>query len=189
MSEPLTQVQPQKKPSFFFKLVKVVLLLIVLAILAFVGIGMFVLDGKYELSREITIKAPPAAIYKQVGDLRRLNWLPFSKHDKTVKTTIDKPTGVGAHQTWTSNNGNGELTFTQSDEDKGVAWDMLFDKKYPSKGAMTFTRSGEDTVVVWRMTGQNDDFMGKWMALAMPKMVGPMFDEGLTDLKNKVEAK
>jgi hypothetical protein len=39
------------------------------------------------------------------------------------------------------------------------------------------------------MTGQNDDFVGKWMALAMDAMVGPMFEEGLADLKAKVEAK
>ena len=39
------------------------------------------------------------------------------------------------------------------------------------------------------MTGQNGDFVGKWMAFAMPYMVGPMFEEGLLDLKNKVEAK
>jgi hypothetical protein len=39
------------------------------------------------------------------------------------------------------------------------------------------------------MTGQYDDFMGKWMAAAMPSMVGPMFEEGLLDLKNQVEGK
>jgi uncharacterized protein YndB with AHSA1/START domain len=182
--------EPQKKSSFLFKVAKVVLVLFLVAVLAIGGVGVFVLDGKYELSRETVIKAPPAAVYAQVGDLNQWpNWLPFSKHDPSVQTTVDKATGVGAHQTWTSKNGNGELTFTKADEDSGVAWDMNFDKKYDSKGSMTFTREGDDTRVVWRMTGQNNNFVGKWLALAMPTMVGPMFEEGLTDLKNKVEAK
>jgi len=43
--------------------------------------------------------------------------------------------------------------------------------------------------VKWHMSGENSDFMGKWMALLMPSMIGPMFDEGLADLKKKVEEK
>ena len=182
--------EPQKKSgSVIGKLFKWTLVLLLLVVAAVVVIGQFVLDGKYDITREIAIKAPPAEIHKQVGDLREWpNWLPFTKHDPSVKTEIEKPTGVGASQTWTSKNGNGELKFTKADE-KEVAWDMLFDKKYASKGSLSYARAGDDTRVAWRMHGQNDDFMGKWMAVAMPYMVGPMFDEGLVDLKKKVETK
>ena len=38
-----------------------------------------------------------------------------------------------------------------------------------------------------RGVGRWHFFLGKWMAFAMPTMVGPMFEEGLTDLKSKVE--
>jgi Polyketide cyclase / dehydrase and lipid transport len=183
--------EPQKKSgSILMKLIKIVLLLIVIAVVAFFAVGYFVLDGKYDVSREIAIKAPPAAVHKQVGDLREWpNWLPFTKHDTSVKVTIDKPTGVGASQTWTGKDSNGKLTFDASDEQKGVDYTMVFDEKWTSKGSMSYAKSGEETKVTWRMTGKNDDFMGKWMALAMPYMVGPMFEEGLSDLKTKVEEK
>jgi hypothetical protein len=183
--------EPQKKSgSVIGKLFKWTLVLLLLVVAAVVVIGQFVLDGKYDLTREIVIKAPPAEIHKQVGDLREWpNWLPFTKHDPSVNTTIEQPTGVGAKQHWTSKNGNGELEFTASDEEKGIEFTMLFDKKYASKGSLSYARAGDDTRVAWRMHGQNDDFMGKWMALAMPYMVGPMFDEGLVDLKKKVETK
>lgn len=188
MSEP--QTQPPKKPSLLFKIFKVILVLIVLAILAFVGVGMFVLDGKYDVSREISIHAPPPEVHKKVGDLNEWpKWLPFVKQDPSVKTTIEKATGVGANQHWTSDHGNGELTFTESDEEKGTRWDMLFDKKYASKGSMTYTRDGENTKVAWRMTGHNEDFVGKWFAFLMPYMVGPAFEQGLKDLKTEVEKK
>ena len=188
MSEPQ---KTQKKPrSIWFRLLKWTVLLLFVAIVAFLCVGLFVLDGKYDIAREITVKASPEAIHKQVGDLREWpNWLPFTKHDTSVTTTIDKPTGVGAHQHWTGKDGAGQLTFTASDEEKGVEYTMLFDEKWASKGSMTYTKAGDETRVTWRMTGQNDDFMGKWMALAMSFMVGPMFEEGLTDLKAKVEAK
>jgi hypothetical protein len=127
-----------------------------------------------------------------VGDLREWpNWLPFTKpiHDATVKTTIVQPTGVGANQHWTSKNGNGELTFTASDEAKGIEFDMLFDKTFASKGSLTYKKAGDDTIVTWRMHGQNDGILGHWMAFAMTQMMGPMFDEGLADLKKKVEWK
>ena len=183
--------EPEKKPrSILFKAFKVLLLLLVLAVAAFVGLGLFVLDGKYDLSKEITIKAPPEAVHKQVGDLREWpNWLPFVKQDPSVKTTIEKPTGPDAHQHWTGNHGTGKLNFTASDEQKGIEYTMLFDEKYPAQGWITYTKVGDETRVTWRMTGQNGDFMGKWLAVAMPRMVGPAFETGLIDLKNTVEAK
>jgi hypothetical protein len=159
-------------------------------VVAIVGVGFLVLDGKYDLSRETTIKASPADVHKQVGDLREWpNWLPFTKHDKTVNVTIEKPTGADASQHWTGKDGNGKLKFDASDEEKGVEWTMVFDEKYTSKGAITYAKSGDETRVTWRMNGQNDDFVGKWFAAAMPYMVGPKFEEGLADLKKKVEAK
>jgi uncharacterized membrane protein len=169
---------------------KWLLILVVIVVVAFVAIGLFALDGKYEVSREVTIKAPPEVIHKQVGDLQQWpNWLPFTKHDPSIKTTIEKPTGVGANQHWTGKDGTGKLTFTASDENKGIEYDMVFDEKWKSHGSMTYAKSGDDTRVTWRMTGQNDGLLGKWMAYLMPTMVGPMFDEGLKDLKKKVEEK
>jgi uncharacterized protein YndB with AHSA1/START domain len=181
--------EPKKSGSCLFTLLKLVLLLIVLVVGAVVVIGFFVLDGRFEVSREITIKAPPETIHKEVGDLREWpNWLPFTKHDTSIKVTIDTPTGVGAHETWTGKDSSGELTFTSSDPEKGIEFTMVFDGKYKSQGAITYAKSGDDTRVTWRMMGQNDDFVGKWLAAATPTMVGPMFDEGLQALKAKVEA-
>jgi hypothetical protein len=183
--------EPEKKSgSCLWTLLKLTLLLILVVVVAVVAVGFLVLDGKYDVSRETTIKASPQEVHKQVGDLREWpNWLPFTKQDPSIKVTIEKPTGVGASQHWTGKSGNGELKFTADDEDKGVEWEMIFDEKYKSKGAMIYAKSGDQTRVTWRMTGQNDDFVGKWIAAGMPYMVGPMFDQGLADLKTKVEAK
>lgn len=185
-----TIAAPKKKSSLFVRLLKGAAFLLVLAVVAITGIGLFVLDGKYDVVRTTTIKASPEAVHAQVGDLREWpNWLPFTKHDPSVKTTIEKPTGVDAHQHWTCDHGVGELTFTATDDQKGIEYNMLFDKTYASKGTISYAKEGDATKVTWRMTGQNTDFVGKWMAAAMGMMVGPMFDEGLADLKAKVETK
>lgn len=182
---------PPRSTSLVGKIFRVVLLLVLLLVAVFLGVGLYVLDGKYEVTRSITIKASPAQVHAYVGDLTQWpHWLPFTKphHDASVKVTIVQPTGVGAKQQWIGQSGNGELTFTASDEKQGIAFDMLFDKKYASRGAISYTPSGDATQVVWRMSGQNDDLLGKWFAAAMPYMVGPMFDEGLGDLKKLAEA-
>jgi hypothetical protein len=181
---------PKKPRSLFVRVLKWAGLVVLAVAVAVVVIGLFVLDGKFEVARDATIQAPPAAVYKQVGDLREWpNWLPFTKHDPSVKTTIEQPTGVGANQHWTSDHGNGKLAFTQADEAKGVTFDMVFDEKWLSRGSLAFAPAGDGTRVTWTMTGHYTDFLGKWVALCMPRMVGPMFDEGLADLKAKVEGK
>src|SRR5262245_58684844 len=92
--EPAKATEAKPSGSKLWKVVKVLLLLAVVAVVAFVAVGMFVLDGKYELERGIVIKATPEVVHRQVGDLREWpNWLPFTKHDKSVKTTIAQPTG------------------------------------------------------------------------------------------------
>jgi hypothetical protein len=182
--------EPQKKPgSWLFTLLKGALVLVLVAGLGILGVGLFVLDGRYEVSREITIKAPPQVVHQQVGDLRAWpKWLPFTKQDPSIQTTIVQPTGVGANQNWVGKDGKGQLSFTASDEQKGIAFDMLFDEKYASQGSLTYTPAGDQTRVTWRMTGRCDDFMGRWLSLAMGSMVGPMFEQGLADLKTTVEA-
>lgn len=182
--------EPKKKSGCLMTLFKAVLVLILLLVAVFFGVGYFVLDGKYEVARDTTIKAPAAAVHQQVGDLREWpNWLPFTKMDPGIQVAIEQPTGVGASQHWTGKDGKGKLKFTESDENKGIAFDMLFDETYASKGSLTYDQAGTDTKVTWRMTGQNNDLIGKWLALAMPTMVGPAFEQGLADLKKKVEAK
>lgn len=182
--------EPKKKGSVLVKLLKLFVLVVLLCVAAFVGVGLFVLDGKYDVERSVVINADSDDVHKQVGDLRQWpNWLPFTKHEPTIRTTIVKPEGVGASQHWEGKDGKGELTFTASDEDKGVEFDMVFDGKWKSKGRLIYEKSGDGTKVTWRMTGQNDDFVGKYFAALMPNMVGPMFEEGLADLKKKVEEK
>ncbi len=169
-------------------------LLALIAVVALVGLF---LPTSYSIERRITINAPPASVHALVGDLERWpEWTPWITADPTVVTTLgDKKTGVGASQTWTSDDGGGELTFTACDAETGIAYDMVFimkDNRAPARAKMLYTREGDATVVTWIMEGDVADMappvLAGYARLFLPGQVGDMFDQGLLVLKEKVEA-
>ena len=176
------------------KFLIVIACLVAFLVLVIVGGGMM-LPKDYELSRSIMIDAKPKAVHEYVGNLKKWEeWTPWKAHDESIVVTHGKKsTGAGASQTWTSKDGNGELTFTKSDKDTGVAYDMAFvagEDRLPSQGSVTYEEAGKKTRVTWSMKGEmNIPIAGGWWAMTMDAWVGPMFDEGLANLKKKVEGK
>ena len=172
-----------------------------------IGIGLLVLLGlgvvaglvmptTYAIEREVTIDATPAQVHEFVGHLEKWpEWAPWQKHDETLETVLgDKTTGIGASQSWSGKDGEGELTLTQCDASTGIAYDMAFingDVRAPSTCAMNYTQEGSKTKVSWTMEGDFSDMMppvlSGLMAPLTKSMIGGFFDEGLQDLKVKVE--
>ena len=175
------------------RIVLIVLLVLVLLFAAVFVIGGMMLDKSYELERSIVIAAPPAAIHALVGDLRRWDdWTPWKDHDDSVMVTLGaQSTGVGASQTWTSKDGDGELTFTKWDPKTGIEYDMAFfadGDRLPSKGVVMYEAAEGGTRVTWSMHGSMDmAIVGGYFATMMDSAVGPMFEQGLEKLKEQVE--
>ena len=169
-------------------------LLVVVVLLAVVG---FFLPTKYAISREVQIAAPAAKVHALVGDLTKWDlWTPWTESDPTVKTTFGaKTTGVGASQTWTSDNGDGELVFTKCDPQEGITYDMAFlmdGKRAPCKSAMTYVSRDGGTLVTWTMQGDMADMsmpvMAGYLQLLVKGSIEQEFDKGLAKLKQQVEA-
>ena len=164
----------------------------VLAITGIILIIGFILPQEYALERKISINASPADIHVFVGDLEKWPaWTPWQKTDPTIKTTMgEKHTGKGASQSWHGESGSGELTFTHSSPEKGISYDMIFDGEFPASSDMVYQVDGPTTTVIWKMNGENTwPVVGGYMSLMMDSMVGPMFDDGLSNLKKVVESK
>ena len=169
-----------------FKKILIVLVVIVAAV-AVVG---FFLPTEYDVGRSVVIDAPPAKVHDYVGNLKKWEeWGPWQAHDSSIKITYgEKTQGVGAHYSWTSQDGPGELTITKSDPQTGVEYDMLFDNQFKAKGAVTYAKEGDGTRVTWSMSGNQDvPVVGGYFAALMDTMVGSYFEEGLANLKKKVE--
>ena len=161
-----------------------------LATILVLAVG-FALPSTYTTSRAVTINVTPDRLHTLVGDLRRWpDWTPWVKADPSLVMSFgEKTEGVGAHQSWTGNSGGGELTFTRSDPDWGVAYDMTIGAaRHSSQATMEYRPAGTATEVVWTMTGVNgNNPFNRYFGLMMDPMIGPMFEDGLNRLKLEAE--
>jgi len=66
---------------------------------------------------------------------------------------------------------------------------MMFDKT-PARSGVRYDQKGDTTTVTWWLKGDMDmPVIGGYLALLMPRMVGPEFQKGLAKLKREVEKK
>lgn len=173
------------------KVVKWIVIVLVAVIALLVIVGLF-LPSEYHVTRSVVIDAEREQIHTLVGDLKQwLEWDPWRDMDPTIETVYgETSSGVGAHQTWTGESGSGELTFTRCDPASGVVYDMAFDEgKYRSVGSMLYEPVAGGTKVTWDWKGDSGmNIVGRYLGLFMDGMVGPAFEAGLRQLKQKAEA-
>ena len=149
----------------------------------------------FEMSRSISIKAPPAKIFPHIDNLHSFNrWNPFLRKDMAAKLTYSGPdSGKGAAHAWEGNShvGKGRVEITESSVPSKIV--MRLDTVRPMEGhnrvEFTLEPSGETTTVAWSMQGKQP-LIGKvvTMFIDCEKMVGRDFEQGLTDLKVIAEA-
>ena len=166
------------------------------ALLVAVVVAGLVMPTTYAIEKEITIDATPAEIHAYVGDLKKWpEWTAWEQEDDPIETTYgEKTTGVGASQSWTSKDGDGKLTITEWDVATSIAYEMAFITEHgraPAICAMTYATESDKTTVTWTMRGDVADFMAPVLSgLMTPFMkgsIGGMFDQGLSNLKKKIE--
>ena len=173
-------------------------LYIFLGLVAVIIVAGLVIPSRYSVVRKETIAAPPSAVHAFVGHLEKWpEWMPWEQEDPSIITSLsDQTTGVGAKQSWTSAKaGDGEVEFTECDENTGIAYDMAFimkGKRAPSKASIRYAPDGDSTEVTWSMEGDLASMMppvlSGLMRPMMASMIGKNFAKGLAYLKKKVEA-
>src|SRR6185436_12908890 len=106
-----------------------------------------------------------------------------------VKNTFSGPiSGKGAGFAWSGNNkvGEGRMTITESRPSELILIKLEFLRPFKATNTteFTFKPQGGQTLVSWTMSGKNN-FMAKAFSIFMDceKMVGPQFEQGLTQMK------
>ena len=164
------------------------LLIVVLALLAVLVIGGYLLSPKFTVTRTIAINAPADKVYALVANPRHWKqWSVWNQRDPQMQIEYAGPeSGTGAKWTWHSKSqGDGAMTFTATEPARRVAYELFFpDFGTTSTGELSFVPDGNATQVTWVMNGD----MGKnplfrWMALGADGMVGKDFEAGLANLK------
>ncbi len=173
------------------KILKIVLAIIaVVLIVIFVG-GLF-LPKTYTVNRTAIINAPDSVIYKNIADFNEfLKWNPWSKMEPNAKTTISGQVAKAGHlyQWEGKETGSGQMKITSVIPDKMVDIELKFIKPFESIADTRFDIVPEGTgyKVTWTMSGESTGTFSKWMSLAMDKMIGKDFEDGLKFLKEKSE--
>ena len=151
----------------------------------------------FKVERNATMRAPAPAAFAQVNDFQNWRaWSPWEKIDPALKRQYEGPkAGTGAVYAWQGNGdvGEGRMTITESRPGELVRIKLEFFKPFAATNAAEFSfkpAGADSTAVTWSMTGQNN-FLSKaiCMFVNMDKMVGGMFEQGLTQMKSVVETK
>lgn len=151
--------------------------------------------AEYVISRSVTVEAPAKKIFPYLNSPKLAEqWAPWSKVDPNAKVIYSGPHhGVGARSSWDGGKqlGTGSATVVESVDNKlvGVKLEYLKPMKMEQYSEYLMESNGSATTVTWRVTGKNN-FIGRVMCLFMnmDKMVGGMFEQGLSSLKTLVEA-
>ncbi len=151
----------------------------------------FFFPRQYRIERTAVIKAPPAAVLAQVADLRAWkNWGVWYERDPGMKMSFsEKTTGPGAWSAWESaKEGNGKMTITTQTPTK-----LIYDLDFPdfgmkSVGSIELAADAAGTRVIWVDAGDlGMNPVNRWFGLFLDGMIGPDFEQGLSNIRKLVE--
>ncbi|MDQ1265527.1 MAG: hypothetical protein QG635_678 [Bacteroidota bacterium] len=168
-----------------------IIMIVVVAVIALILIVMIFLPKNYHVERSIGIKAPINIVFDNIHNFHKWEkWDPWMKIDTTQKRTY-KGTGigVGSAYTWVSENeqvGKGTMTIMESIPPTEIKILIEFEHQRQSNSQFHFEEKDGLTKLVWSISGEVG-FFWRWFALMMDGAVGPLFEKGLSNLKNLCE--
>lgn len=177
---------------------KTILMAILLGLIVVIGAFCVLVATRpsdMKVSRTVTMKATPAAVFEQVNDFHKWDaWSPWAKMDPNATATFEGPTaGKDAKMTWAGNSdvGEGSMTIVESEPNDHVRIKLDFIRPMPGTNdvLMKIKPKGDETQLTWSMAGEMN-FMMKAVGMFMDcdKMIGDQFDKGLANMKTIVEA-
>jgi hypothetical protein len=148
----------------------------------------------YEIKREIAINAAADKVFPYLNSSKLAEkWGPWLEVDPEAKMTYTGPDdGVGSKASWDGGKqlGTGSATIVESipNQKVGIKLEYVKPMNMTQDSQYLISENGGQTVVTWKVQGKNT-FMGRLMCvfMNMDKMVGGMFEKGLSNLKNLVE--
>ena len=149
---------------------------------------------EFKIERSIVIPTSnKEVVFKNISTWSDfLKWNPWSSKDPNQKLTYSGTEGqVGANYKWQGNDsvGEGEMTITAITPFEEVDMDLHFIKPFEANNKTIFkmTPEGQGYKVSWEMNGASPfPFNIVNLFMDMEKMIGPDFEQGLKNLKEKV---
>jgi uncharacterized protein YndB with AHSA1/START domain len=144
----------------------------------------------FQVTRTVTINAPPERVYPLIADFKAWGaWSPWEKKDPAMKRTYGATAaGKGATYAWDGdkNVGSGSMEIMDAPVPSRVTIKLAFKRPFEANNVADFTLVPVEggTNVSWSMSGPTP-FFGKILHVFvdMDKMVGRDFEAGLANLK------
>jgi hypothetical protein len=147
----------------------------------------------FHVERSISIKAAPDNIAPFIADLHKFAlWSPYEKLDPQMQRSFSgAASGKGAVYEWRGNNqvGHGRMEIIDAETERiRMRLDFFSPVEAHNEAEFKLRPQGQYTTVSWSMSGPAP-FMSKLMNIffSMDGMVGRQFEQGLSNLKARVE--
>ncbi|WP_165784686.1 SRPBCC family protein [Solitalea longa] len=163
-------------------LVSIVLLLYVIS---------FFLPSEYTVTRTAVIKAPVDRVFNEFNDFQHwLKWNAFDDDFPDIKYTTTEPsTGMGAKQSWVSEQMNGSMTIIESAPNQHIKLLLMFEGfDDPLIATIQFEAVPEGTKVTWTDQGKlGKNPVYKYMGLMMDKMMGKNMEQSFENINKQYQ--
>lgn len=170
------------------------LLIILLAVIALAVILGLMGPKSSTVSRSVVIHATAPVVYAHANSLQHMaEWSPWSKKDANMEVTYSSEEGgVGQTSTWSGNPdvGKGKQEISAMVPDKAVDLKITFIEPFEAvaEADLDLIAMGDSTKATWTYSGENGFFSRIYLMFNdMDKMIGPDFQDGLSQLKALAE--
>ena len=154
------------------------------------GIAFF-LPSTFHVERTLIIETAPDKPFSWINDLEKWpKWDPWTRADPNIEHIVEGTPGKAQVQKWKGpRSSDGKLVIVESKLNQLVAIDMYTpDTPEPRRLTFTFQDLGLRTKLTWAIDGANTiQPIGNWFGLGMDKYLGPMYEQGLSNLKALAE--
>ena len=174
------------------KILKRILIGLLAIVLLAVVIGLL-LPSTRHVERSVSIDAPPCVVFARVDGFRSFNeWSPFVALTPDSQYSYEGPDfGVGAKMIWSSEEPDGEpgsQEIVASTPCERIDIKIEFDEGDISEVAYLLEAENGGTRLTWAFDADFGlNLFGRYFGILLDRTLGPLYDQGLTNLKRIVE--
>lgn len=156
--------------------------------------GSLLLPATTHVERSITIDRPPAEVFATLNSFEHFNqWSPWFQLDPDAEYVYSGPaSGVGARMSWVGSAavGSGGQEILESVPPARIVNALDFGNS-KAKAGYALLPDGNGTHLVWSLDSEHGfNPLNRWFgALALDRMIGRDYENGLAKLKAMLEAK
>ncbi len=168
---------------------KIMMVLAVIILLLF--IGSFFLPKEATVERSTVINANTDKVFNYLNSMKNFNdWSPWFEMDPDGKYEFSgADVGVTSKFTWDGENtGKGSQEIIESNPNSEIKLKLIFDGQPPSAVSYKLEPVEDGTKMTWSFNTALNGPLDKYMGLMLDSFLGDMYEKGLSNLKNKVEA-